>query len=469
MFARNYTLGIIILLTLPSLLLFSNVPAQDEAVSSRRLEPEDFQYLGAFRLPDGGERPLTFEYGGSAMTFNPQGDSNGAEDGFPGSLFIMGHDRMPYGELPDGDQVAEVNIPAPTITGDVYSLNQAEFLQGFHEVDENRFTMLDEIPRIGLLYLDIPLLGPRIHITWGQHFQDDPAYQPPSHAWFDPNLDAPNMQGGWFVGDYSLYSVTGYLFEIPADWAGQYSQGQLVATGRFRDGGWSGMGPSLIAYHPCPDGCPQTEPPAARLPATALLLYENSTVTETFEHALTGYQHPDEWEGGAWITTSTGKTGVLFAGTKSTGDKYWYGFVNPQGAEYPCVEGEMVGQFPICRLADGALCPSADLVECEGHTSGRGWWATRFDAQFILYDPADFARVATGQMQTWEPQPYAVMDIDDHLFLNPDGIDLDVLGAGDQRHSRIGEVGYDRQHGLLYVLELFAEDAKPVVHVWRVE
>jgi hypothetical protein len=29
-------------------------------------------------------------------------------------------------------------------------------------------------------------------------------------------------------------------------------------------------------------------------------------------------------------------------------------------------------------------------------------------------------------------------------------------------------VAYDRDHDLLYVLEQFADEAKPVVHVWRV-
>ena len=71
-------------------------------------------------------------------------------------------------------------------------------------------------------------------------------------------------------------------------------------------------------------------------------------------------------------------------------------------------------------------------------------------------------------MQTWEPQPYASLDIDDHLYLNPAGIEIEMLGAGAQRRYRIGDVAFDRANGLVYVLELFAEDAKPVVHVWRV-
>jgi hypothetical protein len=90
------------------------------------------------------------------------------------------------------------------------------------------------------------------------------------------------------------------------------------------------------------------------------------------------------------------------------------------------------------------------------------------DAQILFYDPADLARVAAGQIPAWEPQPYASLDLDDLLFLNPAGIEIEMLGAGAQRRYRIGDVAYDRAHDLLYVLELFAEQAKPIVHVWRV-
>ncbi len=288
-----------------------------------------------------------------------------------------------------------------------------------------------------------------------------------THAWFDPNLSAPNFQGTWYIGDQSANSVNGYMFAIPTAWADAHAAGRYLATGRFRDGGWSGMGPALFAYRPWqPDGSPP--PSGTRLEETVLLLYESSENTENIERCLNGYQHPDEWEGGAWITTNSGKTAVLFAGTKSTGAKYWYGWINPAGPEYPCVEDELVGQFTICRLADGTPCPSEDLTECEGHSDYRGWWSSRFDAQFILYDPADLARVAAGETQSWAPQPYVSLDIDQYLYLNPAGVEQDMLGTGVQRRGRIGAVAYDRNNDLLYVLELYADEAKPVVHVWRI-
>jgi hypothetical protein len=198
-------------------------------------------------------------------------------------------------------------------------------------------------------------------------------------------------------------------------------------------------------------------------------LYESSLYTDNIEHCLDGYQHPDEWEGGAWLTTASGKEAVVFGGTKGTGAKYWYGFINPAGPEYPCVEGEMVGEFTLCRLADGTPCPPEDLIECQGHNDYRGWWSSSFEAQLILYDPTDLARVAAGEIDSWAPQPYAVIDLEEYLFHNPDGVEPDMLGTGVQRRMRIGDLAFDPAHSLLYVLELFADGAKPVVHVWRLE
>ncbi len=427
-------------------------PAQ---VSGNLVNPDDFEYLGAFRLPGGEDRPQTFAYGGNAMTFNPDGSS----------LFVMGHDRMPYGDLPDGNQVAEVSIPAPVISKNIEDLNTAEFIQNFANVAEGQFTGYDEIPKVGMQYLNRPETGAKIHIAFGEHLQSE---QIPTHGWFSPTLSSPDFQGTWFIGNQDLYSVNGYMFEIPTD----YANGRPLATGRMRDGGQGGMGPTLFAYRPWnDDGTPK--PSGTHLEETTLLLYENAYNTEEIVRAMNGYQHPDEWGGGAWLTTVSGKGAVLFAGTKSNGRKYWYGYINPDGAGLACVDAE-VTDFPTCRMADGSVCPQEDFAGCCDAAAGecvsnRGWWTNRFDAEFILYDPADLAKVAAGQLESWQPQPYAVIDIDEHLYLNPPEWDLVELGWGDQRRSRIGDVTFDRTNGLLYVLELYADGPKPIVHAWRIK
>jgi hypothetical protein len=229
------------------------------------------------------------------------------------------------------------------------------------------------------------------------------------------------------------------------------------------------MGPSLIAYRPWIDENGTPAASGTHLETTVLLLYESSQNTPNIEHSMNGNQHPDEWEGGAWLTTGSGKTAVLFAGTKSVGDKYWYGWVNPVGAKDPCIETEMLGQYQLCYQADGSACPVQDLTGRSGHNDYRGWWTTRFEAQIIFYNPADLAQVAQGEIESWVPQPYAVLNIEEHLFHNPMGVEPDMLGTGDQRRYRIGDMAYDQANGLLYILELFADGAKPVVHVWSIK
>ena len=86
----------------------------------------------------------------------------------------------------------------------------------------------------------------------------------------------------------------------------------------------------------------------------------------------------------------------------------------------------------------------------------------------MLYDPADLAKVAAGQLKPEQPQPYAHLPIDTSLRLSVDLSVADWIGSGVQRRQRVGPVAYDREHQLLYVLELFGDGAKPLVHVWAV-
>jgi hypothetical protein len=223
------------------------------------------------------------------------------------------------------------------------------------------------------------------------------------------------------------------------------------------------MGPSLFAYGPWLDG----NPPAAgaHLTSRNLLLYSNTRGEGPTTFKLKGYHHSDEWEGGAWLTTPNGRTAVIFVGTKGSG-YLWYGFYSPADDGMPCVEQglTMVG----CYTPEGAECAPELTGYCEGHLAeSRGWWSSRFDAQILFYNPSDLAAVAAGTMEPHQPQPYAVLDIDEHLFLNAT-VELSQLGYGDQRRYRLGEIAYDRERGYLYVLERFADGPKPIVHVWAV-
>ncbi len=416
-----------------------SVPAESPAPPpppGERIQPEDIVYLGAFRLPEasGGS---SWEYSGQGLTYDPQGDPAGADDGFPGSLFGFGHDQDLL--------VSEISIPAPVRSRNLEDLPFAETLQPFRDLSGGLFDPQSvDLPRGGLAYLDGPD-APRLHFTFGWHFQE---FGDPSHGWSNPDLGNPQAAGLWVFDGYTNYVTDDYLFDIPAEWAETCAPGYLLASGRAREGPWSGRGPALFAYAPWLDGAPP--PTGSTLQAVKpLLLYgiqqpgEVEIVSDE-SMQMRDYGDADHWWGGAWLTAD-GKAAVVFAGTKAVG-KSWYGFANGVEWDYECAEHTPPD------------CPEVP----EWPYDDRGYWAENYQAQIIFYDPADLGAVARGEMQSWEPQPYAVLVLDDYLYdphLRPEDYKRDLLGA----------IAFDRQDGLLYVIERLADEYKSVVHVFRVQ
>ncbi len=445
--------------------------------AGERLQPADLQYLGAFRLPPAtAEPPAIWEWSGQAMAFFPGGDPGGDTDGFPGSLFATGLDTT--------NLVAEISIPAPVIASDPASLPRALELQPFADVRGGLFDGLQEIPRVGIEYLPAHAGQSEglLYLAWGQHFQDEPGVTLiPSHAWCRTDLANPDTRGAWWVGTQAenaaglIYGVDDYLFAIPPAWASQYTGGGALATGRYRDGGWSGMGPNILAIAPWLEGSPAGAAPHDGAELTYVPLLRYSVVGEG-THRLTDYSHADSWNGAAWVTAGA-RSAVIFAGTKGAGYT-WYGFFTPSGVPAapgypegaPCVY--TVGEI-MCTRPDGETpCTTEDMAPCTGapiDLASRGWWASRFDAELLFYDPDDLAAVAAGTMEPWQPQPYAVLDVDSDLFLPDPPADAAVyVGTGNEHRGRLGAMAYDRTSNLLYALELFADTYEPVVHVWRV-
>src|SRR6188768_656549 len=115
-------------------------PARQASLGMESLEPRqllallhqgNLNYLGAFNVPHGDNGSSTFEYGGTALTYNPARNS----------LLMVGHDWQ--------QAVAELSIPAIR-TGRVNQLATAGVLQPLTpilpRIPQNN---LDDIVKIG--------------------------------------------------------------------------------------------------------------------------------------------------------------------------------------------------------------------------------------------------------------------------------------------------------------------------------
>ncbi len=398
------------------MIVLTGVPVQ--AQESERLQPEDLTYRGAFRLPDvvGQSVVDAWAWGGHAMAYFPDGDSYGPEDGFPGSIFATGH---AWAHL-----VAEISIPVPVISPskNLNDLNTAAQLQAFTDI-LNVSNL--EIPRTGLAWL--PPQGAqasdKLYFCWGYHMQEGAADL--THGWCETDLSFPQVRRGWYLGGWPVHirnmSTNDYMCEIPAHWAELNTPGMLLASGRFRDGGWSGQGPALFAIGPWNHGNPP--PSGAALSNVPLILYTSTYAYSAENHTMNDYHHSDEWSGAAWLSTGE-KSAVVFVGTKGKGN-CWYG--NEQGS----------------------------CLDCEN----RGWWSDEFSGQILFYDTKDLADVAAGIRQSWEPQPYAVLEIDEFLF---------HISSNQQKHH-VGAACFNSQLGFFYLFEPFVDGEKPLVHVWQID
>ncbi len=393
----------------------------DITISKQLVQPGDLIYQGAFRLPE-GSNGTSWEWGGTAMTYYPGGDPGGPEDGYPGSIFATGHEWE--------QQISEISIPVPVIseTKDVDDLNTAITLQDFHDIRGDLFGYL-ELPRVGLEYL--PGQGgqktDKLYYCWGQHMQEGD--DGPSHGWLELDLSNPQREGPWKIEGQIKYTTTDYIFAIDEDWASMNTPGNLLATGRFRDGGQGTQGPSLIAYGPWNEGDPPL--PETSLSNIPLLFY--SSVYDDMEalNSMENYHHSDEWSGGAWLDYGD-SSAVIFVGIKGLGN-CWYGFY------------------------DGTVWPEEPPYPEEG-PGERGWWPDDFVAQMIFYNTEDLAQVARGEIESYEPQPYATMNIDDVLYSIPE-FELRHLGA----------VSFDKKRGMIYLIEFRGdhEYERALVHVWK--
>lgn len=393
------------------------------------VNPAGFTYQGAFTLPE------DFSWGGESIACYPEGNggASGPADGFPGSLFVTNLNQ------PENGLVGEVSIPAPQIPSpkNPESLNQAGILTrpvNIRPANVNSWDFVD-IWRTGLEYV---AAEGRLYSSWSIHYTVNEEKHASISCCNVSNLTGSTRYGAWHLGKANQPPLDAmandWLLAAPQAWADANCSGRNLLVGRCRDGGLSGLGPTLYAFSKV-----GANPPAAgsELPITTLLEYGSVLQADdyNFPQALDGYKHSDDWREAVWLTADT-QNAVAMIGNKALGHN-WYGY-----------HGEQMRHDWV--IAD---IPYPEFYETD--PDGKGWRAHNRQPMIIFFNPADLAQVAAGKMQSWQPQPYAAFRISKNLF----------WGAAHEIFSAT----FDAVNRKLYVTEFVREfEGRLLLHVWQV-
>ncbi len=383
--------------------------------------PADLVYEGAFRLPLGPSDQQSWSYTPGGMTYSPNGDPAGGNDGYPGSLIGPGHEWY--------DFVGEASIPVPVKSTNPAQLPVAIQLHSFVDITEGLLAAEGNVDRMGGVAF-LPRQGAqtsdKLYWTAYEYYNTDSSNYL-SHGWSELDLSNPQAQGMWRLGsasdpDYHSMRTSEYLFDISTTWADQYVGGRYLVSGRHREAGCCGgaQGPALYAFGPWLDGNPPA--PGAELSAIALLFYPQvvACIPDPSQCYWPEYRACDAWQGAAWLEAG-GNQSVLVTGVKALGSNR-YGQGDPGDCSY----------------------------------GSQGYHCDPYVGRFLFYDPNQLAEVAAGTRDPWSVFPFATYDpINDiGAYMLPSCYGGDFRGAA-----------FDRTRGLLYVQQV--EGQEVLVHVWR--
>ncbi len=396
------------------------------------INPKGMNYLGAFVMPEG------FSWGGEAVAYNVDGDGgqtgSGSVDGYPGSMFVTNLNQPEFG------LAGEVSIPAPVISADknLENLNEATVLQTPTDIRPASVNSWDyvDIWRTGLEYVSSE---GRLYSSWSIHYTVGGEKHSSISCCDATDLAGSSKYGAWYIGDPSSLPIDAmmndWLFSVPQSWADENTYGRNLVVGRCRDGGLSGLGPTMYAFSQV-----GTTPPAvdSQLDFSTLLEYGSVEGTDNYNYpnSINGYKHSDDWREAFWVTTGD-RNAIAVIGNKALGDN-WYGYYGEN----------MLHNWVIADV------PYPEFYQTD--SDGKGWRAHEQQPMIIFYNPQDLARAASGEIETYEPQPYAAFRIDKNLFFG--------------ENHEIFSAAFDSENSLLYVTEFFREaDGRLIIHCWEVD
>ena len=374
-------------------------------------EMSDLAYLGAFRVPTGAVGSASFEFGGGAITFNPNSNS----------LFLSSN-------INDGLSLAEIAIPTGLVSsGLVTDMQSAAILQPFVNLGSLLTTNAagkSTPPLIGYENLNLGgLLVAGNGLTGGMFMGYNGAEPENStHSHFrTTSLNLSGLNSTSFAGLVDIRKNSnsstgrirgGYMAAVPEQWRAWVGYDYVTGAAGQNRIQFSSSGPALFGFN--------AENPAASS-GNALLAYP-------YGHALQWTDAPS-----APMPIFNGTTivsGVAFVpGTRSVI------FLGSNGLS-------SIG-YGDGRLFNDTARPYSGFHSQNGNYKYQIW----------AYDIDDFVSVRNGTKPSWGLRPTSVLNFD---LPTP------------EPSKYLGGTAFDPATGRLYVSQKFAgPNSTPIIHVYQ--
>lgn len=406
------------------------------AAASQRLQPDNFTYQGAFRLPN------EFNWGALGLSC----DTNA------GTLLVTGFELL-YDPHHPGESCwdpswncqawyGEVDIPTPAVEANWEDLPQASLVTGMIPFDGG---LASTVHREYLFVSDLEYLSRRGTQTADKVYGAINLWYPEGALGensfptiFMADKDGAHARGMFHVGPwespYHGRKMGAYLFSVPQWYADQYLGGRLLMTGRSRGTPASfesvstiagSQGPTLFAFHPFTN-----DNPTGDLDALPVLYYRvkfpgcaGPNVGDPDECDYPGFTMCDDWTGGAFVESSSNQAIVLL-GYKGLGEN--------------CYDEPPVECYDPCSQSHGYHCYP-------------------YERQVIFYDVEALGRSAQGGQDPWSVLPYTIWRPREFYLQG-------------NTCWNAGGMSFDPVQARLYIVErgLGGDTNAAVVHVWEV-
>lgn len=319
-----------------------------EAQPDRALiQKSNLVYVGAFRVPQGTSDQTTFNYGGTALAYNPANNS----------LFMTGHDQQQLS--------AEIKIPTLVNSTNINNLATATIIQSFRDVTEGRIESINHndpnAKKIGghLVY------NGKLYVSAFAYYDGD-GTQSASHFVRPLSLSTSGqVQGPVRVGSQYPGFVSGYMTPIPQEWRAHFGGPALTGNCCIAIAGIQSNGPAVSVFDP--ENIGRVSP----VPATPVLGYPYGNILG-----------PGETTTNSLYNMSTVIRGAVF----------------PSGSRSVLFFGR-IGIGPYCYGGGDQCGDPADPY--------KGTHAYPYVYQVWAYDANDLLAVKNGSKLQYEIKPYA--------------------------------------------------------------